>query len=135
MTEKRCPACRKFKELQHFYNDGGFCVTRPSFKLCADCRARARSYFKKHSREYLPKGKYNKRESEFRSPVINIKQEEHCNVESDIMFNHNDVVYYVNPKDVLLFVGDCHLSEFKFQTLAEAREFRDWAFGILKAKI
>ena len=46
MTEKRCPACRKFKELQHFYNDGGFCVTRPSFKLCADCRERARSYFK-----------------------------------------------------------------------------------------
>ena len=20
MTEKRCPACKKFKELQHFYN-------------------------------------------------------------------------------------------------------------------
>ena len=87
MAEKRCPACKKFKELQHFHNDGGFCVTRPSFKICADCRARARSYFKKHSREYLPKGKYNKRESEFRTPVINIKQEEHCDVESDIMFD------------------------------------------------
>ena len=50
MTEKRCPACKKFKELQHFHNDGGFCVTRPSFKICADCRARARNYHKKMSR-------------------------------------------------------------------------------------
>ena len=83
----------------------------------------------------MPKGKYNKRESEFRTPVINIKQEEHYDVESDIMFDPNAVVYYVNPKNVLLFVGDCHLSEFKFGTLDEAREFRDWAFGILKAKI
>ena len=91
--------------------------------------------YNKHSREYVPRGKYNKRESEFRTPVINIKQEEHCDVESDIMFDPKNVVYYVCPKDVLLFVGDCHLSEFKFQTLAEAREFRDWAFGILKAKI
>ena len=49
MTEKRCPACKKFKELQHFHNDGGFCVTRPSFKICADCRARARSYLKTFS--------------------------------------------------------------------------------------
>ena len=65
--------------------------------------------------------------------MINIKQEEHCIVESDIMFDPDAVLYYVNPKDVLLFVGDCHLSEFKFGTLAEAREFRDWAFGILKA--
>ena len=82
----------------------------------------------------MPKSKYNKRESEFRTPVIDIKQEEHYDVESDIMFDPNAVVYYVNPKNVLLFVGDCHLSEFKFGTLDEAREFKDWAFGILKAK-
>ena len=135
MTEKRCPACRNFKELSHYNNDGGFCVTRPSFKLCADCRERARSYYKKHSREYVPKSKYNKRESEFRTPVINIKQEEHYDVESDIMFNPNDVVYYVETRDLLLFVGDYHISEFKFGTLFEAREFKDWAFGILNAKV
>ena len=66
--------------------------------------------------------------------MINIKQEEHYDVESDIMFDPNAVVYYVQPGDLLLFVGDRHLSKFKFQTLAEAREFKNWAFGILKAK-
>ena len=66
--------------------------------------------------------------------MINIKQEEHCDVESDIMFDPNNVVYYVETRDLLLFVGDYHISEFKFGTLFEAREFKDWAFGILKAK-
>ena len=63
--------------------------------------------------------------------MITVKLEDHCDVGSDIMFDPNNDVYYFHPVDVFLFVGDCHSSEFKFETLAEAREFKNWAFGIL----
>ena len=51
------------------------------------------------------------------------------------MFDPENVECYVVPGDVLLFVGDYHLSKFKFQTFDEARVFRDWAFGLLGEKM
>ena len=75
------------------------------------------------------KEKYKPRLAIYRDPL-----DHHCNeyeVEPHIYYDPNMVTCYVDTDD-LLFVGDYHLSEFKFRTLDEAREFRDWAFGLLK---
>ena len=75
--------------------------------------------------------KYKPRPTIYRDPL-----DHHCNeyeVEPHIFYDPNNMVCFVKT-DELFFVGDYHLSEFKFQTLAEAREFRDWAFSLFKAK-
>ena len=130
--QQKCVHCKQFKELDNFKNTGKHCVGRKYFKLCADCRKRARSYILAYDRlRSGPKQKYNKRPAIYREPL-----EDYCNeyeVEPHIFYDPNNMVCFVKT-DELFFVGDYHLSEFKFQTLVEAREFRDWAFGLFKAK-
>ena len=130
--QQKCVHCKQFKELDNFKNTGRHCVGRKYFKLCADCRIRARSYMIAYDRpRFGPKQKYNKRPAVYREPL-----EHYCNeyeVEPHIFYDPNNMVCFVKTIE-LAFVGDYHLSEFKFQTLDEAREFRDWAFGLFKAK-
>ena len=75
---------------------------------------------------------YKQRPTIYRDPSDNYSDE--FEVEPHIYYDPNMVTCYVDTDD-LFFVGNYHLSEFKFQTLDEAREFRDWAFKLLKAKI
>ena len=127
--EKRCSSCKQFKEMNNYKNDGAFCISRPYFKLCFDCRERAKCYQVHHRVKCkLPKQKYSKRDSEYRDP-----SDRPCNmfeVEPYIMYEPCNMICFVKPGDLLLFVGDYHLSEYKFSTLDEARDFRDWAMGV-----
>ena len=130
--QKRCSYCKRFKELDNFKNTGKHCIARSYFKICADCRELLRRYRITYERPVLKqKQKYKPRPAVYRDPL-----EDYCNeyeVEPHIFYDPNNMVCFVKT-DELFFVGDYHLSEFKFQTLVEAREFRDWAFGIFKAK-
>ena len=130
MCEKRCSACKQFKDLTNFVNEGNFCIIRSHFKICSACRKRAKKYYKGSKYGCVRRRTYNKTITEYRRPLENCGDD--YEVEANIMYDPNNVVCYVEPGDVLLFVGDYHLSEFKFQTLDEARGFRDWAFGLLK---
>ena len=133
MCEKRCLACRRFKDLRNYKNNGISSSTKPYFKLCADCRRRARSYRVNYiTSGKIPSRKYNKRDVEYREPL---EQDLACyEVEPYIVYDPNNMVCVIDPGDLLLFVGDRHLSDFNFQTLDEAREFKDWAFTLFKAK-
>ena len=130
--QKRCSYCKRFKELDNFKNTGKHCIARSYFKLCADCRQLMRCYRNTHERPVIKqKQKYKPRPAVYRDPL-----EQYCNeyeVEPHIYYDPNTMVCFVKT-DELFFVGDYHLSEFKFQTLFEAREFRDWAFSLFKAK-
>ena len=133
MCEQRCSACKQFKNLTNYVNEGKTCIARTHFKICSECRKRATTYYKGSKYGCVRRRTYNKTRAEYRKPL------ERCcgdyEVEANIMYDPNNVVCYADPGDVLLFVGDYHLSEFKFGTLDEAKDFRDWAFGILNAKI
>ena len=131
--QKRCAYCKAFKDFDNFKNTGKHCIARSYFKLCADCRKKQRSYMIAYERPQRgSKQPYKQRPTIYRDPSDNYSDE--FEVEPHIYYDPNMVTCYVDTDD-LLFVGDYHLSEFKFQTLDEAREFRDWAFGLLKAKI
>ena len=132
MCEKRCTACKQFKDLADYVNEGKTCSHRMHFKICSACRYRAKTYYKGSKYGYVRQRTYNKTRAEYRKPL-----ERRCDdyeVEANIMYDPNNVVCYVEPGDVLLFVGDYHLSEFKFGTLDEATDFRDWAFGIFEGR-
>ena len=130
--QKRCSYCKRFKELDNFKNTGKHCIARSYFKLCADCRQLMRCYRNTHDRPVIKqKQKYKPRPAVYRDPL-----EQYCNeyeVEPHIYYDPNTLVCFVKT-DELFFVGEYHVSEFKFQTLVEAREFRDWAFSLFKAK-
>ena len=105
--------------------------------MCGGCRDLANSYaacYKLRRNEALKKKPYKKRLSVTRL-CGEEKHHAHYEVDPNIMFDPNNVECYCDPGDVSLFVGDCHLSKFKFQTLDEARVFRDWAFGLLETHL
>ena len=133
MCEKRCLACRRFKDLSNYKNNGISSITKPYYKLCSECRERARGYQASYKASgKIPMRKYNKRDVEYREPL---EQDLACyEVEPYIMYDPNYMVCVINPGDLLLFVGDRHLTDFNFQTLDEAREFRDWVFGIFNGQ-
>ena len=129
MTEIKCTHCKQFRDSEEFLNTKPSNLVRPYFKVCGRCRNLANAYaarYKLRRNVASMKKPYKKRLS-----VTRLRSQEkhhaHYEVDSKIMFDPNNVECYCDPGDVLLFVGDYHLSEFKFGTLDEARDFRDWA--------
>ncbi len=97
--EKRCGSCKKFKNLNNYSNDSDFCVTRRYFKLCCDCRERARRYqINYRVKNIEPKQKYNKRVSEYRESSD--YHRDVYEVEPDIMYNPNTSVCFCDPCDL-----------------------------------
>ena len=137
MTEIKCTHCKQFRDVIEFLNTKPNHLRKPYFKLCGRCRRLANIYAERYKyrwKEYNRKKTYTKRESIIRHPC-GLGPLEPYEVDPKIMFDPENVECYVVPGDVLLFVGDYHLSKFKFKTFDEARVFRDWAFGLLEGKI
>ena len=137
MTEIKCTHCKQFRNAIEFLNTKPSHLTKPYFKVCGRCRRLANIYAERYKyrwKEYNRKKTYTKRESIIRHPC-GLGPLEPYEVDPKIMFDPENVECYCDPGDVSLFVGDCHLSKFKFQTLDEARVFRDWAFGLLETHL
>ena len=133
MTEIKCTHCKQFRDAIEFLNTKPSNLIKPYFKVCGRCRRLANIYAERYKyrwKEYNRKKTYTKRESIIRHPC-SLGPLKPYEVDPKIMFDPENVECYCDPGDVSLFVGDCHLSKFKFQTLDEARVFRDWAFGLL----
>ena len=137
MTEIECTHCKQFRDAIEFLNTKPSHLIKPYFKVCGRCRRLANIYAERYKyrwKEYNRKKTYTKRESIIRHPC-SLGPLEPYEVDPKIMFDPENVECYCDPGDVMLFVGDCHLSKFKFQTLDEARVFRDWAFGLLETHL
>ena len=137
MAEIKCTHCKQFRDVIEFLNTKPSNLRKPYFKLCGRCRQLANIYAERYKyrwKEYNRKKTYTKRASIIRHPC-SLGPLEPYEVDPKIMFDPENVECYCDPGDVMLFVGDCHLSKFKFQTLDEARVFRDWAFGLLETHL